>query len=126
MKPYSDDLRGKIINVWQKQEDSPTNIAKRFDVDRATVYRYIKQYKATGSSMRRRRPKNHNTKLDLPVDFFLEKQIKKKPEITLEELRNKVDKKFGVSVTIMTISRHLRKIKLTRKKKQNIPKSKIR
>jgi len=125
MKPYSDDIREKIIKVWLKKEDTISKIALRFDVGKSTVNRYIRQYRKTGSSIRRKREKGNNIKLDIQADIFLQKQIQKKPEITLEELRKKVEKKLSIRVSLMTISRHLKKIKYTRKKKLSIHRNKI-
>ena len=121
MKPYSDDLREKIIKIWLKKDDNISKIATRFDVDRSTIHRFINQYKKTGSSIRRKREKGNYIKLDIQADIFLQKQIQKKPEIILEELKARVENKLGIQVSIMTISRHLKKIKYSRKKKQNIP-----
>ena len=118
MKPYSDDLREKIIKAWLKKDDSVTNIARRFDVDRATAKRYIKRYKETGEMSRKRLARSYNVKVDIQADIFLSQQVKKKPEATLEWLRDQMGKKLGIFVSTMTISRHLKKIKLTRKKKR--------
>lgn len=125
MSVYSDDLREKIIKAYLERKDTKTNIAKRFDVDRKTVYRYVKHYEETGSMKRPPHRAGDRTKLNHFADLFLKRQVEKKPEITLEELRKKVFKKYGIDVTIVTISTHLKKMKYSRKKKLNMPNSKI-
>jgi transposase len=54
MKAYSIDLRKKIVQSVRKGI-SKSETARRFDVNRSTVQRYIKQLEEEGSLLRRRR-----------------------------------------------------------------------
>ena len=49
MKPYSTDLRAKIVETKQKTEDSNQQIALRFQVSYSFVRRLLKRYESTGS-----------------------------------------------------------------------------
>lgn len=46
--PYDQDLRIRIVNAYDRGEGSLSELAKRFQVGRATVSRYIKRQRETG------------------------------------------------------------------------------
>lgn len=48
MKAYSLDLRQKIIDVYEQEEISQRQLAKRFNVALSFVVKLLKQYRATG------------------------------------------------------------------------------
>ena len=49
-------------------------------------------------------------------DEWIRAQVKKQPDVTLEELRESVSEKWGVSVSLSMLSRELTRLKLVRKK----------
>jgi transposase len=55
MKAYSIDLRKKIVESVRK-DISKSETARRFDVNRSTVQRYIKQLEEDGSLAPKKRP----------------------------------------------------------------------
>ena len=55
MKPYSNDLRKKIIEAYQKKEGSLRKLAKRFSVSFSFVWRLVKRFRKSGSVV----PKPH-------------------------------------------------------------------
>lgn len=118
MDAYSNDLRQKIIESWLNNEGKPSELAIRFKVHIATIYRYLKLYKDSGTVKKEKKVTRRLRKITWEGDLFLKKQIQKKPETTLAELAIKFFKKFGISVTQKTISRHLKEMKISRKKKQ--------
>jgi transposase len=48
MKPYSIDLRQKIVDAYSNQEGSYRELAQRFSVSFSFVKRLLKRYKDTG------------------------------------------------------------------------------
>ncbi len=46
MKPYSLDLRQKVIDAYEAKEDSQRGLAKRFKIGFSTVQRLLKRYHA--------------------------------------------------------------------------------
>ncbi len=116
MNAYSNDLRQKIIESWLDNEGKPAELATRFKVHVATIYRYINLFRDKGSVKKENKISKRPRKIDGGGDQFLSQQIQKKPEVTLEELKQKFFKKFGISVTLKTISRHLKEMNITRKK----------
>src|SRR5262245_50967771 len=113
MTPYSQDLRQRIVETIQCGEGSVRQIARRFLVSASFVTRLLRLYRDTGSV----EPKPHgggNPSVLGPEDLErLRELIRRKPDATLEECRQQI----GVSCSTMTISRALRKLGLTRKKK---------
>ncbi|MGV2827888.1 hypothetical protein [Myxosarcina sp. GI1(2024)] len=48
MKAYSLDFRQKIIDVYNQEEISQRQLAKRFDVALSFIFKLLKQYRTTG------------------------------------------------------------------------------
>jgi transposase len=75
MKAYSIDLRKKIVESVRKGI-SKSETARRFDVNRSTVQRYIKQLEEEGSLAPKKRPGSH-PKLDESALLVLEKDLER-------------------------------------------------
>jgi transposase len=117
MKPISEDLRERILDTVQRGDGSLRQIARRFLVSVSFITRLLQLHRSTGSL----EPRPHgggNPAVLSPEDLQqLRDLVRKQPDATLEELRQRLD----VSCSLMTISRALRKLGLPRKKK--IPRS---
>ena len=117
MKAYSQDLRQRILDTVQGGDGTLGQIARRFLVSVSFITRLLQLHRSTGSL----EPRPHgggNPALLGPEDLEqLRELVQKQPDATLEELRQRL----GVSCSLMTISRALRKLGLPRKKK--IPRS---
>jgi transposase len=110
---YSQDLRKRIIATVERGEGSSRQVAKRFLVSLSFVTRLLHHYRTTGSF----KPKPHGggrpPALGPAQLKRLRALIKKKPDATLEELRQAL----GVDCSTMAIVRALKRLKITRKKK---------
>jgi transposase len=117
MKAYSQDLRQRILDTVQGGDGTLGQIARRFLVSVSFITRLLQLHRSTGSL----EPRPHgggNPAVLGPEDLEqLRELVQKQPDATLEELRQRL----GVSCSLMTISRALRKLELPRKKK--IPRS---
>ena len=117
MKAISEDLRKRILETIQRGDGSLRQIARRFLVSVSFITRLLQLHRSTGSL----EPRPHgggNPPILSPEDLQqLRELVQKQPDATLEELRQRL----GVSCSLMTISRALRKLGLPRKKK--IPRS---
>ena len=113
MKAISEDLRKRILDTIQRGDGSLRQIARRFLVSVSFVTRLLQLHRSTGSL----EPRPHgggNPAVLRPEDLEqLRELVRKQPDATLEELRQRL----GVSCSLMTISRALRKLGLPRKKK---------
>src|SRR5215831_18058332 len=113
MTPYSQDLRKRVLDTVQRGDGSLRQIARRFRVSISFVTRLLRLHRTTGSV----RPRPHgggNPAMLGPEDLErLRELIRQQPDATLEECRQRL----GLSCSLMTISRALRKLGLPRKKK---------
>ena len=113
MPVYSQDLRKRVIDTIERGDGSLRQIAQRFLVSPSFVVRLLRHYRTTGSL----EPKPHGggrpPALSPAQLKRLAALIRKKPDATLEELRQGL----GVDCSTMAIVRALKKLKITRKKK---------
>jgi transposase len=113
MSAYSQDLRQRVIDTVERGEGSLRQIARRFLVSLSFVTRLLRHHRETGSV----EPKPHRGGRPPalgPADLERLRQLnREQPDATLEELRQRL----GVDCSLMAISRALRKLKITRKKK---------
>ena len=113
MRPYSQDLRQRIVDTVERGEGTVRQIAERFLVSLSFVTRLLQLHRSTGSV----EPGPHgggNPAVLTPEDLErLRELIRQRPDATLEECRTHL----GASCSLMTISRALSKLGLPRKKK---------
>jgi transposase len=113
MKAISQDLRQRILDTIQRGDGSLRQIARRFLVSVSFITRLLKLHRSTGSL----EPRPHgggNPSVLSPEDLEqLRELVRQQPDARLDELRQRL----GVSCSLMTISRALRKLGLPRKKK---------
>jgi transposase len=113
MRPFSQDLRQRIVETVTRGDGTINQIAERFLVSVSFVTRLLQLYRSTGSV----EPKPHgggNPPVLTPEDLQrLRELIGKQPDATLEECRTHL----GASCSLMTISRALAQLGLPRKKK---------
>jgi transposase len=113
MRPFSEDLRTRIIDAIDQHEGSLRKIAGRFRVSLSFIERLLRRRRETGSL----RPKPHGGgRLPALDDIQLEQLrelVSEQPDATLEELR----RRLAVDCSLAAICRALKKLGITRKKK---------
>jgi transposase len=117
MKAYSIDLRQKIIDVYEKEQISQRQLAKRFDVALSFIVKLLKQYRETGKIAPK--PFNGGVKLKLTLEQIktLADLVENNNDATLEELCQLLKEKTGVTISRATMGRMTQRLKLTVKKK---------
>ena len=117
MKPYSTDLRRKIIEAKHKTNESIGQLAERFGVSYSFVSRLLKRYEATASV----EPEPHGggkpPLLNSQQIEILEQLVQEDNDATLQELSVRLAERTGVKASLSTICRFLQRRELTRKKK---------
>ncbi|MDR1159674.1 MAG: IS630 transposase-related protein [Syntrophomonadaceae bacterium] len=114
-KPLSNDLRKRIIEA-HKQGKRVEDIVEVFSVGRSTIYKLLVLVKETGSYEPR---ENNNGRKSLITEVKLkeiEELIKKRPDMTLEEIKEEM----GLPLCISALSRIITK-KLNYRYKKNSP-----
>jgi transposase len=113
MPVYSQDLRTRVIDTIERRDGSLRQIAQRFLVSLSFVVRLLRHYRTTGSLEPKPHGGGRQPALSPSQLKRLAALIRKKPDATLEELRQSL----GVDCSTMAIVRALKKLKITRKKK---------
>lgn len=116
MKPISDDLRRRIIEAIQENEDTQAEIAMRFAVSRPFVEKLWHRFRTTGSYQAL--PHSGGRARTLKKDEqLIRAEVAAQPDITLAELTETIARQTGKpAVSLMTMSTELRRLNLPRKK----------
>lgn len=111
-------MRQKIIDVYKEGNVSQRQLARQFRVALSFIQKLIKQYKETGNIAPKVRTKQTPTKLTDEQLQLLKELVAKTPEATLQELREKLAAIAGVTISISTVHRMLRRINLSNQKNE--------
>lgn len=116
MKPLSNDLRRRIIEAIQANEESQPEIAERFWVALSTVEKLWHRFRVTGSYQPLPHSGGRQRRLETD-EKLIRAWVAAQPDITLAELSAKVAaRKNQPPVSLSTVSEELRRLKLPRKK----------
>jgi len=117
MRPISNDLRRRIIETIQENEETQPEIAERFSVALSTVEKLWHRFRTTGSYQAKPQA-GGRTRLLKSDEELLRGAVKAQPDITLAELSAKVAlQKNQPPVSLSTFSEELRRLGLPRKKR---------
>ena len=115
MKPYSNDLREKVLHY--SFNHSLADTATTFDISKNTVFLLRKLYNETGGVQPRNKKRTCERLISSEGEIFLEALILTEPDLSNRDLRNAYKEKFGVSMCHGTMANALKKLNLTYKKK---------
>jgi transposase len=116
MKPYSYDLKIRIINY--SLSNSIQETADIFGISPNTVFLLKKLFIETGNLNPRNR-KHESPHLITPEgELYLQLLLAETVDLTLEELCNLYEEAYSVRVSIGTMYNTLKKLNITRKKKK--------
>ena len=115
MKPYSMDLRKRVVAACDRKDESQVKIAERFGVSTAWIRRLLQRRRETGSIASL--PQNPGRKLALDSRKMerLRQLVVRQPDATLRELKERL----GVTLSDSAMFRALRRLKLTFKKNRS-------
>lgn len=119
MGPYPIELRWRVVDAHLNGKGSLTEIAEQFSVSESFVCAMLAQCRRTGSVA----PRPHGGgrhKLGLKGDAKLRALVEADPDATLDELRARLRRSRGISLTRSGIGRALRRLGLPRKKKRSM------
>lgn len=119
MHAYSMDLRERVVAACDRAEGTREQIAQRFCVSIAWLYRLLQRRRQTGSIA----PKPHGGGQEPAFDDEALQRLRQAvadcPDATLEELRQAA----GVACSVSAVHRALEKLDLPRKKSRSTPPS---
>jgi transposase len=114
MNAYSEDLRQRIVTAVENGQSPPT-VAARFAVSLASVKRYLRQWRTTGTLAARRHPGKARA-IPAEADERLRALLAADPDATLAEYCVRWEKETGVAVSASTMCRAQQRIGWTVKK----------
>jgi transposase len=119
MKAYSQDLREKVLRAVD-QGFPREEIVKLLGVSRATIKRYLKQRRETGTVAPKVIPGRPPKKLG-PLQAELVAQLQAHDDLGLEDQCRLWEQSHGVRVSTSTMSRAIQRVGWTRKKRRWVP-----
>jgi transposase len=118
MKPYSLDLRQRVLDAWQRGEGSQRQLAARFSVHLTFVRNLLRLYRQSGSLKARPHGGGRRPLAEGPVVERLAQMVAQRPDDTLDEHRERLAAQGGPAMSRATLARALQRLKLTVKKKE--------
>lgn len=119
MKALSLDLRERILSTYDKENGTREQVARRFRVSLGMVKKLIQQRRHTGEIGSRRHLCGRKPRILESHRSQMRAILKKKPDITLKELREAV----ALDCTLPAIHYVLEDMGLTYKKRLSMPAS---
>ena len=123
-KPYSQDLRDRVIDAVERSEMSRRAAARRYEISESAAVKWLGRFEQDGS----RAPVGHGghraAKLK-PHRDFLEAARTQKPDTTLQALCDRLLAERGVKADASMMSRFFRRIGATFKKRRSRRSSRI-
>ena len=112
MKPYSTDLRQRVVAACDARDGTRLQIAARFSVSLAWVRKILRQRTVTGSIEPKPRRGGRAPAFDGPASARLREAVRADDDATLAEL----GRVAGVSCSAAAVYRALARLGITRKK----------
>ena len=123
MKPYSNDLRRRIVEACESGKYSQGEVAELFQVSLATVKNFLRRKRETGSPDALPHAGGNKPRLDEKARLFIRQSVEENNDLTLDELCRRVKARHRKSVSRPTMSRLLQGLNLPRKKSRSTPPS---
>ena len=115
-RPYSGDLRRRVVVAALEDGQSRNEIARRFVVGRSSVYRWIETAQAEGRLEAKPMRGASGPVIRDEAEAALKDLVKAENHLTLLEYRDRLAEETGVRVHPWTVGRSLGRLRLTRKK----------
>jgi transposase len=117
MHAYSLDLRERVVRAVDRGEWTQKQVAERFGVSTAWIKKLLRQRQKTGSIAPRPHGGGRRPKYEGRVLKRLEQELRKQPDATLEELRDRT----CPEASLMAVFRALKRLGSRRKKNRSAP-----
>lgn len=114
MKALSVDLRKRIVEAVTDKGLSKAEVAERFDVSQASVYRYLKM--AEDGKLEAQKHPGHPRRLNQAACQKLLEQLESHSDLTLEEHALKFSKEQGIELKKSSIANYFVRLGVRRKK----------
>ena len=116
-KPYSQDLRNRVIDAVERGEMSRRAAARRYEISESAAVKWLGRFEQDGSGAPVGHGGHRPSKL-MPHRGFLEAARAAKPDTTLQALCDRLLAERGVKADTSMMSRFFRRIGVTFKKRR--------
>jgi len=120
MEPVSNETREKII-IHKQNKVRESDIAKWLIISTSTVTKVWARYKKTGSYLPSPKTQGRKSAVDVSTMAKIEEEIKNAPDATLAELIEK----FDLTITEGALSKKLKKLDYSLKKRRLTQRNRI-
>jgi transposase len=121
MKPYSLDLRQKILRAYDQQLGSPRALAALFGVSHTCLEPWLRRRRTTGEIAPRPHAGGRQPRCDATALAVGRQLVHEQPDATLEELWAQLQQRQGLRLSVATMCRVLQRLGLPRKKRPSMP-----
>jgi transposase len=121
MKPYSNDLRRRLVAAYETNTYSQSKVAELFGVSLATVKNLLRRHRETGSPDALPHAGGKQPSLDDKARGFVQDLLKQDNDLSLEELCQRVARAYRKRVSRPTMCRVVQALGLPRKKSRSMP-----
>lgn len=124
MKPYSKDLRLKVLEAVDRRMPR-REVVEIFGVSMPTIKRWLRRRRETGKVEAKPSP-GPPARKGVALEEALPSQLRANPDSTLEEHRKLFEETYGISVSTSSISRAFERLGLPLKKRRSLLRSATR
>lgn len=116
MQAYSLDLRQRVISAYENGVETILEVAERFEVSDSFIKKLLRRKRTTGTIAPVGHRGGQSKRLSEKHRQWILKTVLAMPDITLEDLRERLLSEHTISASVPTLSRELRALNLRRKK----------
>ncbi len=122
MKPYSQDLRARVVQDVASGTSSQTAAAVKYSVSLAFVQKLMKRVRDTGSTAAKPATGGVTRRL-AAAEKLIRAAVKRNPDVTLNALCDQVEAELGLWSDDSMMSRELKRLGIPLKKRSSTPAS---
>jgi transposase len=120
-KPYSVDLRQRVVDAYEEGNESFKAVAEKFSIGVASVDRWVSQYRRTGSVTPKPATGGQPSKLEGEGLDAVHILVLEKPDIIEHEIARALAEIHSIHVSRSSVNRSLKRLGITRKKRPSPP-----
>jgi len=123
-KAYSNDLRRKLLEAYDRGEGSLRELAERFGVSSPYAWKISAQRKRTGQVERVEQRHGPESRVRGRVQQQLRTWVRQQPDLTLVEIQGRLWETGRLQISVARVWQVLRRMKLRLKKSHSTPRNK--
>lgn len=109
MKPYSEDIRVRVVKSYENGEGSQRELARRYNVSLSFVQGLLKRYRQTGNIVPLKYSHRVESKVDQNSLQMILEMVEQNPQLPLSQLCERLAQERNLQISKATMWRTLRK-----------------